>query len=228
MTTHSLIHAGDFNYPDSTGEMDYLVDDTPNPESLPDTIYFSDGTTAPVNIATDVSSSPVGASGQLTFQVTANVTSGWDYLELPDPGAGYTLYKVVRSDGTVIPVSDQAWTTDRTISPTGQSTVDDVLHILDDNSTGSYMVYYRPTTATPPAIASVTQVTSPQSGPVSTVDVAFSEPIDPTTFTTQNLTLTLNGGSNLIGASVTITQDSPTTFTIGGLAPSRRTTATTI
>ena len=47
--THTLIHAGDFNYPDSTGATDYLVDDNPNPKSLPDTIYFSDGTTAPVN-----------------------------------------------------------------------------------------------------------------------------------------------------------------------------------
>ena len=60
-------------------------------------------------------------AAQLTYQVTANVTSGWDYLQLPDPGAGYTLYKVVRSDGTVIPVSDQAWTTDVTISPTGRN-----------------------------------------------------------------------------------------------------------
>ena len=216
--THSLVHAGDFNYPDSTGEMDYLVNDIPNPENLPDTIYFSDGTTAPVNVATNATSSPVGPSGQLTFQVTANVTSGWDYIQIPDPGAGYTLYKVVRSDGTVIPVSDQAWTTDRTISSTGQSTVDDELHILDDNSTGSYMVYYRPTTLAPPAVASITQVTSPQSGPVSSVNVAFTEPINPSTFKAQNLTLTLNSGSNLINSSVTITQDSATTFTIGGLA----------
>ena len=126
---------------------------SPNPQSLPDTIYFSDGTTAPVNIATNATSSPVGPSGQLTFQVTANVTSGWDYIQVPDPGAGYTLYKVVRSDGTVIPVSDQAWTTDRTISPTGKATVDYELHILDDNSTGSYLVYYRPTSATAPAVA---------------------------------------------------------------------------
>ena len=217
--THALVHAGNFNYPGSTGEMDYLVNDIPNPENLPDTIYFSDGTTAPVNVATNATSSPVGPSGQLTFQVTANVTSGWDYIQIPDPGAGYTLYKVVRSDGTAIPVSDQAWTTDRTIAPTGKATVDYELHILDDNSTGSYMVYYRPTTWRRAAVASITQVTSPQSGPVRSVDVTFSEPIDPSTFTAQNLTLTLNGGPNLINSSVTITQDSPTTYTIGGLAP---------
>jgi RHS repeat-associated protein len=218
VVTHSLVHAGDFNYADSTGATDYLVDDNPNPEGLPDTIYFSDGTTAPVNIATNETSSAVGASSALTFQVTADVTSGWDYIQLPDPGAGYTLYKVVRSDGTVIPVSDQAWTTDRTISPSGASMVDNVLHIIDDNSTGSYLVYYRPTTATAPTVSSLSTVSSPQSGPVNSVAVTFSEPIEPSTFSTANLSLTLNGGANLINSSVTITQNSPTTFTIGGLS----------
>ena len=54
VATHTLIHAGDFNFTGSTGEMDYLAEDNANPDNLPDTIYFSDGTTAPVNIATDV------------------------------------------------------------------------------------------------------------------------------------------------------------------------------
>ena len=115
-------------------------------------------------------------------------------------------------------MSDQAWTTDRTISPTGRSTVDYELHILDDNSTGSYLVYYKPTTTTPPAVASLSTVSSPQSGPVGSIDVTFSEPINPSTFTTTNLSLTLNGGPNLINSSVTITQDSPMTYTIGGLS----------
>ena len=65
VVTHTLIHAGDFNYPDGTGETDYLVDDNPNPQDLPDTIYFSNGTTAPVNIATDAASSPVGPSTRI-------------------------------------------------------------------------------------------------------------------------------------------------------------------
>ncbi len=218
VTTHTLVHAGVFDYPDNTGATDYLADDVANPETLPDTIYFSDGTTAPVNIATNATSSPVGSSNQLTFQVTADVTSGWDYVQLPDPGAGYTLYQVVRSDGTVIPVSDQAWQTDVTISPTGRSTTDYELHILDDNSTGSYVVYYRPTNATAPTVASISSVSSPQTGAIGSVDITFSEPINPATFTAANLTLTLNGGQNLIDSYVTITQDSPTTFTIGGLS----------
>jgi RHS repeat-associated protein len=218
VTTHSLVYAGDFNYPDSTGATDYLVDDTPNPEGLPDTVYFSDGMTAPVNIATDATAAPYGSGGDLTYQVTANVSSGWDYIQLPDPGSGYTLYQVVRSDGTVIPVNDQAWQTNESISPTGVTSVDYELHILDYDSTGSYLVYYRPTTATAPTVASISSISSPQAGSISSVDVAFSEPIDPSTFTAANLSLTLNGGANLINSDVTITQDSPTTFTIGGLS----------
>ncbi len=93
--------------------------DNPNPENLPDTIYFSDGTTAAVNIATDATATPVGPASALTFQVNADVTSGWDYIQLPDPGEGYTLYKVVSSNGTEIPINQQAWQTDLTLSPTG-------------------------------------------------------------------------------------------------------------
>ena len=79
-----LVHAGDFNYPNSTGATDYLVNDIPDPHSLPDTIYFSDGTTAR-SMWHECVLEPVGPSGAQTFQVTANVTSGWDYIQIPDP-----------------------------------------------------------------------------------------------------------------------------------------------
>src|SRR5262249_24447145 len=146
--THTLIHAGNFNFPGSTGEIDYLAEDVANAGNLPDTIYFSDGTKAPVNIATNAGSS--AGTSPLTHTVTATVTSGWDYIELPDPGAGYRLSQVIRSDGTVIPVSDQAWTTDRTFNAAGTSVPDPLLHILDFDSTGSYTVSYVPIQQTPP------------------------------------------------------------------------------
>ena len=53
----------------------------------------------------------------------------------------------------MIPVSGQAWTTDRTFDAAGNSEVDYQLHILDDNSTGSYTVYYKPTAAVAPPSA---------------------------------------------------------------------------
>jgi autotransporter-associated beta strand protein len=219
VTTHTLIHAGVFQYPDEPsypGETSYLAEDNANPGNLPDTIYFSDGTTAPVNIATDVQSTATSTPG--VYTLAADVTSGWDYLQLPDPGAGYTLYQVVRSDGEVVPVSDQAWTTDRTFDAAGNSTLDYQLHILDYDSTGSYTVYYKPASATAPAIESLGAVSGLQPAPVGSVTVTFNEAINPATFTASNLSLTLNGGGNLIDSSVTVTQTAANEFTIGNLA----------
>ena len=42
--------------------------------------------------------------------------------------------------------------------------------------------------------------------PVDSVDVVLSEPIDPASFNYQALSLTLNGGSNLITSGVTVTE----------------------
>ena len=58
----------------------------------------------------------------------------------------------------------------------------------------------------------------PRATGVEAVDVVFSEPIDPATFTAADVTLTRNGGSNLINAGVTITALDGDTYRIGGLA----------
>ncbi len=185
VNTHTLIHAGNFNFSGSTGEIDYLAEDNPNINNFPDTIYFSNGTTAAVNIATNASSSPAHAPN--TYTVTASMTSGWDYIELPDPGAGFTLSSVVRSDGTVIPVSDQAWTTDRTITDTGKSSVDFELHILDFNSTGSYTVTYVPATiATPTSSVAPLPAFSPPSFNVSWAGSGGSGALNYTIYVSDN------------------------------------------
>ena len=53
--------------------------------------------------------------------------------------------------------------------------------------------------------------------PVDTVDVVLSEPIDPSSFDYNALSLTLGGGPNLITSGVTVTEIDPTTYQIGGL-----------
>ena len=117
----------------------------------------------------------------------------------------------------MIPVGDEAWTTDRTFTAT-EAKVDYELHILDDNSTGSYTVYYRSTDTTPPTVASLQAVANPQAGPIDSIGVTFSKPIDASSFDWKALALQLNGGNNLITSTVTVSQTSPTTFTISGLS----------
>jgi hypothetical protein len=58
----------------------------------------------------------------------------------------------------------------------------------------------------------------PRNTPVSAVDVTFSEPIDPSTFDDQALTLTDDGGANLITNAVSISLVSGSTYQLGGLA----------
>ena len=66
-----------------------------------------------------------------------------------------------------------------------------------------------------PTIASLpTYIQSPRNIVVPSIDVIFSEPIDPTTFTYQDITYSKEGGPNLITPSITITQISPTEFEI--------------
>ena len=67
----------------------------------------------------------------------------------------------------------------------------------------------------PTAITGVSP--NPRNTPVSSVDVTFSEPVNLSSFTTSALTLTDNGGTNLITSAVSITLVSGATYQIGGL-----------
>jgi len=70
----------------------------------------------------------------------------------------------------------------------------------------------------PPTITALSSVTTPRNTPVSSVNVTFSKPINPSTFTTAALTLTNNGTPVTLGSEVTFTTTDNTTFTIGGLS----------
>ncbi|MFI5455955.1 MAG: Ig-like domain-containing protein [Isosphaerales bacterium] len=70
----------------------------------------------------------------------------------------------------------------------------------------------------PPTISHISPITSPRTEPVSAVGVTFSKAIDPTTFTTADLTLTRDGAPVTLGPDVTFTTTDDITFSIGGLA----------
>lgn len=66
--------------------------------------------------------------------------------------------------------------------------------------------------------ANILDVTpDPRSSGVSTIDIVFSEPIDPLSFDYQDLTLTRNGGANLITSAVTTVQIDSVTWQVSGL-----------
>jgi len=199
---------------------DFLVNDIPDTDSLPDILYLSDGSSALVEPLTAGSfSNQIGAGARQTT-LTFSAPAGWSYLRLPDPGPGWELYRVVRSDSKALKVGTNVWTTDRTFPSAITGVVrTHEFHLLDYNSTGSYTLYYRPIDKVPPTLVSVGPVTpSFQTVAVNSVDVVFSEEVDAATFTAADISLTLNGGANLAGGGITFTQTATNRFTIGGLA----------
>ncbi len=220
---HSLTHRVLANRPTDDDLPDFLVNDIPNPDSLPDTLYLSDGTVAPVNVVTSGSFDGPAAPGHLQVQLTTAVSNGWNYIQLPDPGVGYLLERVVRSDGEVLPMTNDAWTTSLSFPSSSTAPVaENLVHLFDWAGPGSYTLYYHSTNTTAPAIVQIGPLTPfNQPGAVSSVDIVFSEAVDTTTFSYTNLKLTLNGGPNLIasGAGISLTLVSNTTYSINGLAP---------
>jgi hypothetical protein len=73
--------------------------------------------------------------------------------------------------------------------------------------------------ATNPTLVDVVDVTpDPRNTPVPSIDVEFSEPVDLSTFTVANLSLTCNGAAVALGSSVVIAQvGSTATYRISGL-----------
>jgi hypothetical protein len=71
---------------------------------------------------------------------------------------------------------------------------------------------------TAPRVTGISSVTpNPRRTPVDSLTVTFSELLNVATLDASDLTLTRDGGENLIGAGVTVTQTGPRTFRVDGL-----------
>jgi hypothetical protein len=221
LTLHSLTKVVRADRPGDDALMDFLADDVPDAGSLPDTLWMSDGSQAIVSLGANPAVSAPVAADRLQVQLTATMPSGWAYMKLPDPGPRFRLYRVVRSDGKEIAVGTNAWTTDRSFPSSSAGAIrENLLHVLDFDSTGSYTLYYRILDGVAPVIVSVgAGVPSLQTGPVGELDVVISERIELPSFTADDLVLTLNGGANLITPSVTITNVGTNVYRVSGLAP---------
>lgn len=208
---HELTHKVNV---DSDNLPDFLVNDTFDANFYPDILYLSNGTTAPVNVLTNATTT----IDNLQAQITANVNSGWTYLHLADPSNGtLEISQVLRSDGTAINL-DNVWISDRTFPATGSPIYENILHFLDYNANPgetTYTVIYTSGGATVTDIIDVTP--DPRSTAVNAIIVEFSEPIKANTFNYNDLILTLNNGTNLITPNISIIPLSTTRYQITGL-----------
>ena len=149
VSIHEMVRLVQAGGPFEDHRPDFLVNDEPDLRDLPDTLYLSDGSTNSVAVVTNGLVTGTLSAGNLQVQLNAPLPGGWSYLRVADPGNGqYRLTGVRRSDNVVISVNTNAWVTDRTFLGQGTRPVrENVLHLLDYNSTGTYTLLYEPSPA---------------------------------------------------------------------------------
>ncbi len=224
---HELIHTVNTSMVDGDNKSDFLVNDVADPEDLPDTLYLSDGTVSDVRYVTEGTVTGTLDASNLSVTLTVDMTQGeWNYLRLRDQdlGAGeYELVRIVRADGTEVPMAN-FWQTDRTWINANPPTLENNLHLLDYNETGSdtctYTLYYSMVADTtgPEVVRMQTFVNEYLITPVESMIVQFSKAIRSDTLNTSLFTLTCNGGENLITDQTTLTQTSETIYQLGNLS----------
>lgn len=202
------------------GITDFLVNDLFDVNDEPDIIYFSQGIkTAKVSPATSGSFS--GAPAAPAFSTTLTVTPsviGWNYIKLNDPGNNeFEIESVTRADGQAIPLNN-AWLTFVTLPVSRPPVYENKFHFVDTFSTQAattYTVVWKAKPQQVPAIVSINgapaQVSATQ---VKELTVVFNKGIDAATFTKDDMTLTFQGGANLIDNSVVITRIDSATFKV--------------
>lgn len=191
-TIHELIRSIKVVGSDLVG---FLVNDLVDAEDMPDMIYLTDGSIEQVKSASGV----IKSSGerQYTLTVTPSV-QGWIYGSIDDPTGGYQeLVGVTRlSDGVTIDLRN-IWQTSCTLRDGKDPLYENKIHFADKISgPTSYQLTFEPGASVVLEVASFEGMPSENEvadKPVTEVTVHFNKAIDPTTFTSEDLNLILQG-----------------------------------
>lgn len=112
--THIMTHLVQAPGSWDDGLPDFLVNDVPNPQNLPDTVYLSSGQVEPISVVQTGSTSGPVSPNNLQVQFTGTFPAGFTYILIPDPANGqFTLTNIVGSDGTSLLTND-FWMTGQT------------------------------------------------------------------------------------------------------------------
>ena len=197
VTIHELVRSVDA----STAQKNlvgFMVNDIIDAEDTPDMMYLSDGE---IEAVSKVKDAVINRLDKTTYTLTiSQTTSGWNYGNIIDPSYGLSeLKKVVRnSDGKDIALRN-FWQTDRTLRDGKDPLYENRIHFVDNLSSVSgetYTLTFEPLPELMLAVASIDGV--PADGelsvePLSGVTVVFNKPIDPASFTTDDITLAVQG-----------------------------------
>ena len=198
---------------------DFLVNDLPDPRDFPDTLYLSDGSIENVTLALRPEFATEPTERNLKVNLNAKETEGWSYLRVEYPGGEdvdvLELIRVERN-GVELPTKN-FWQSDRTFIGGGDRPIrENMIHILDRDSSGNYTLTFSNGDLTPPEILAFGGVEpNPTKSSINSVSVAFSETLGD--FDPGAIQLLKNGNPVGLTDSVTIS-GSAGNYSINGLA----------
>jgi hypothetical protein len=215
VTIHELIHGFDMASIQQGSEQDeipmraFLVNDIADANDMPDKLYFSNGETANVDMATTATAERTSPTTYVLTIVPS--ATGWNYGSLLDPTHGYAeLKSIVRqSDGQELG-NTRFWQTDRTLRDGKDWLYEHRLHFVDEFASQTAETYVLTFDPVPEKVLEVASIrTVPAEGeiaeePIETLTVDFNKEIDATTFTGDDITFAVQGvkkNANQIGIS---------------------------
>lgn len=195
----------------------FLVNDVTDADDTPDAIYFTDATQDAVY---ELASATLDKQSDTEYHLTLVPTqAGWSYGNLMDPTVGrQKLTKIVRkSDGAEMNL-DNLWQTNRTLRDGLDPVKENRLHFVANMSINgeTFILTFAPKPDVELAVKEFVGV--PKEGtvatePVKQLTVRFNKAIDASTFTTDDVTLALQG-KQLDASKVVITKDNDTDYTL--------------
>jgi hypothetical protein len=134
---HELIHPIRAYGNLEDGINDFLVNDVPDQNSYPDSIYFSNGGRTGVSIANSMSYDHAVTPQDTIVTLTVRPSkTGWNYGVVDDPGSGYVLVGCKRNiDNQIIPLHN-VWQTFVTLRDGEEPIYENKLHFVDTLSNG--------------------------------------------------------------------------------------------
>lgn len=217
VTIHELIRsidAGDAN----TKVIGFLTNDIVDAEDTPDMLYLSNGEVEKVFQAQTADMQKISDT-DYTLKVTAD-KSGWNYGNIVDPTYGVsTLKRVVRQrDGKEMSLRN-FWQTDCTLRDGKDPLYENRIHFADDMGVANnetYILTFEPVPELLLEVASFEDV--PTEGSLSTeplehVKVIFNKTVNPSTFSSEDISLAVQGVKQDV-KSVGISTDDNKTFTL--------------
>ncbi|MEG1861479.1 MAG: CARDB domain-containing protein [Bacteroidaceae bacterium] len=210
---HELIRSIDIK-DCNTKLVGFMTNDIADAEDTPDMLYLSNGEIENVSLAKNVEIQKL-SNTDYSLKVSTGQT-GWNYGNITDPTYGVSSLKSIvrQSNGEEMPLRN-FWQTNRTLRDGKDPLYENRIHFADNISSSgeTYILTFESTPELLLNVASIEGVLEERSvsiEPVNIIKVMFNKYIDPSTFTTDDISLAVQGIKQEVNSVVISTDDNKT------------------